>query len=179
MPEYRIDGMTALVGTLKAVERKRVRRLMAAHEACHAVVAHALEFRVKWVSINPSGKDGGRVVYSAPVAWLARDLDEVVEDEIVATLAGMLGSWFVREPDGGDLVGFYVTDYESAFEYLDELLGLGRDELPDDVLVPYSERAGRLLGERSAAVNRVSEALHARGALYGQEVVELIEEEDP
>jgi hypothetical protein len=139
----------------------RYRRVTAAHEAAHAVVAEALGVRVEHVSIVPNEDSDGRIYFahsSTPSA--AR---------VAATLAG--GMVRARHEHISSNAPSSV-DREQAYEeaLAVSLAATGSHGEANRVIEQAEKRAAELIEEHHDVISRVADALMERGELTGSEL---------
>ncbi|MBP0439894.1 AAA family ATPase [Tianweitania sediminis] len=174
------------------------------HEAGHAVVGEALEWRVRSAMVVSEIPSGEREWKAGGVAFENDDTHSSTRamylDRIVRALSGSAAEevFFGDRADGAG--GTETSDLARATTYasiMEASVGLGQGlaylgafdsdiarlvrvdfslrRRVDEVLAACLERARGIVQERREDVERVAEALRARGRLSGDEVRELLD----
>lgn len=193
------DIRSALVRTVVGADREstataRERRIIALHEAGHAVASRALmpENRLARVSILPAGRGAAGYNLSIPqerVMVEKRDL----ENQVCVLLAGRAAELLIGGEDAltagasndlsraAEIVGAMVTELGMAGEPAVSLKALsqicGGVNAADACRTLLSElygRACRLLSANVEALGRLAEALLERETLTGEEATEIL-----
>lgn len=162
-------------GTKQKPRTARQARVVAYHEAGHAVVAHYLRIRVHRVSIAENEYSAGRATVSTGEARRVEfdDSDRVrikVEHQVCVLLAGFLAA---RRAVPRSEIGKGSEDRKEAYDWLHRIAS--SDEVPHYFKL-LSLRTGRLLDKLWFQVEVVAKVLLERTHLSKQEVLAVMDE---
>jgi hypothetical protein len=170
----KVKGRRDLVRSRTRLPPEAERKLVAIHEAAHAVVAHALGLEVDRITLDET--EAGKVRADL-AAFTAREFGTWRENSLVA-IVGRLMDLRMEEQLGISLkFDVSVTDRHNDEELFKRSLyeEAGRDVAGGKALV--SERmqeADALLLDRLELVNALADALAQRGALDAAEIVAIL-----
>jgi hypothetical protein len=152
------------------------RRLVALHEAAHAVADQRFGYTIYGVTISGNQENGSRERVSRIDTWMRWEAppEGVLEDAVVGSLAGFAAEVRLAPDHTKTAMMRAKAEFENAADLLRLMGEMDREDSDDAIPRRWIERTSAFVNSNWAAITAVAEALIRLEKLYPDEVDYLI-----